>query len=136
MMQTLTKPYRLFDETAVEAVYPFANPIELTLPGYQPCKFYVHGIARRRNAGPVLTLAIAQWTRDGFKNRHNVSDIVSMMRLADAISQHHMQPINKESLYGPRGRMCDIGRLPDGGADDEIASGPETIPYHESRNGL
>lgn len=81
----------------------------LTIPGYR-CTFTVTGFERRRNAGPVLTLAVGTWTRDGFTREHRISDIVTRMRLADMLSHHHEFPVNAEKLYGPRGRMADVGR--------------------------
>lgn len=86
------------------------EPICCELPEY-PSRFRVQGFERRRNHGPVLTLAIAEWTREGFLDWHPVRDVVTLMRLADHLSNRHALPVNADKLYGPRGRRCDVGRV-------------------------
>lgn len=85
----------------------FSQPIEVSLPGYR-CKHRVLGIERKRNHGPMLTMAVAEWQISG--QWHAVRDIVSCMRLADVVSDRHELPINADRLYGPSGRMSPIGR--------------------------
>jgi len=84
--------------------------IMVQLPDY-PCVHIVSGIERRCNHGPMLTLAVAQWQREGMEGWHPVRDIVTQMRLADAVSDQHDLPINAEKLYGPTGRRGPVGRL-------------------------
>ena len=83
----------------------------VNLPNY-PCTHRVTGVERRRNHGPVLTLAIAEWYRPGFNTWPKVLDIVTLMRLADAVSHLHNLPVNAEKLYGPVGRNGTVGREP------------------------
>lgn len=90
------------------------EPIELRLPGYR-CKFRVTGFERKRNHGPVLTWAIADGQRDTDPEEkpapwHPARDVVTLMRLADVLSDKHTFPVNAEKLYGPRGRGVLIPR--------------------------
>lgn len=106
------EPNDINGERCVETVYDFTGPLLGKLPDYQPgLTIRVFGVARRRNVdrGPILTLAVGDWAREGM-TLHPIRDVATMMRLADVISAHHSQPINADKLYGPRGRMAGIGR--------------------------
>ena len=85
------------------------RPIECFLPLY-PCRFRVLGFERRRNAGPMLTLAIAEFKREGFSSWKPHRDIATEMKLADLCSAYHDLPVNADWLYGPAGRGCEVGR--------------------------
>ncbi len=75
-----------------------------------PAVCYVTGFERRRNAGPVLTMAIGYWVRDGFATQTRTRDIVTKMKLSDMLSHLHDLPINADKLYGPAGRIESVGR--------------------------
>lgn len=90
------------------------EPIITRLPGYR-CQFRVTGFERRRNNGPMLTLAIAEGQRDTDPEEtpakwQRFTDVVTLMRLADVLSDKHEHPINDDKLYGPRGRGLLVGR--------------------------
>lgn len=89
-----------------------AEPIRTTLPEY-PGVFTVTGFRRDRNGGPVLTMADATQEVPGIRSPMLARDIVTQMRLADLLSNHHTYPVNAANLYGPRGRRCDVGRTPE-----------------------
>lgn len=91
----------------------------INLPEYR-ATHHVTGVERRRNVhnGPLLTLAIAEWHREGFTNWHPETDIVTRMRLADAVSDQHDFPVNADRLYGPRGRRGPVGRIAESEATD------------------
>ena len=85
------------------------SPIEVRLPHY-PCTFNVTRFERRRNAGPVLTMAVATWILPGRTQPHNCTNVVTLMRLADVLSNCHDMPINRDAYYGPTGRRAPVGR--------------------------
>lgn len=70
----------------------------------------VSGVIRRRNYGPMLTLAVAEWKRPDQDGWTTIRDIATLMRLADAVSHLHDMPVNADKLYGPRGRMSAVSR--------------------------
>jgi len=106
---------RQWDRTGID---PHAVPVarEVQLPDY-PVTHTVYAFERRgANSGRkggvsrgALTLAIAVYHRPGLPPGR-VTDLVTMMRLADMLSDRHALPVNPERRYGPRGRRCPVGR--------------------------
>ena len=87
-----------------------AEPVTLTLAEY-PHPHTVTGVEVKSSmiGRYPLTLAVATWPLCG-KNC-KVTDIVTMMRLADAVSHLHSLPVNADKHYGPRGRRSIVGRV-------------------------
>lgn len=83
----------------------------IKLPTYpEAVRHCVTGFTRERGpSGRMLTLAVATCERNGMSS-HRVTDYVTMMRLADLMSDSHPFPVNEDRLYGQLGRLCEIGR--------------------------
>jgi hypothetical protein len=73
--------------------------------------YHVEGFERRRNHGPILTLATGVTCEiPGIRKPCAVRDVVTLMRLADLLSDKHGLPVNAHKFYGPCGRRSSVGR--------------------------
>lgn len=75
-------------------------PVTIWLDGYR-AELTVTGFERRRNAGPVLTLAIANWVWPWAKKPSRCADVATLMRAADMLGAlgYHNLPRNPDRCY-------------------------------------
>jgi hypothetical protein len=95
---------------------PPSLPVTIWLDGYR-AKLTVTGFERRRNNGPVLTLAIAHWHWPSADRTYSpCRDIATLMRAADFLGAqgYHALPRNPDKCYSvPKYAKSrgDIGRI-------------------------